>query len=105
MAHRCMCVKCYGGVLVCVRAVAWCPTPPPPACPQIGAAARATDTPNEITGMKGDRYMSIIVKSNSTEPLLALWVRQIPPSDLRCASDGAGDRAGIARALRRQCWR
>ena len=33
--------------------------------------------------MKGDRYMSIIVKSNSTEPLLALWVRQIPPSDLR----------------------
>ena len=55
--------------------------------------------------MKGDRYMSIIVKSNSTEPLLALWVRQIPPSDLRYASEGAGDRAGIARALRRQSRR
>ena len=88
-----MCVKCYGGVLVCVRAVARCPTPPPPPRPQIGAAARATDTPNEVTGMKGDRYLSIIVKSNSTESLMALWVRQIPPSDLRCASDGDG--AGI----------
>ena len=49
-------------------------------CPESGAAPVAegiqTAVSYEKKGQDGDRYLSVIVKSNSTEDMLSVWVRQ-----------------------------